>query len=110
MKQSNTNKSVKNVSRHYETLRKLILTLESAHDALWTHKNFGLAEAILSEYYEQLPQELEDDSTTKPLYHALKDRNRELLFASVEAELERLRLLKVNAMREKIVQRKLKNY
>lgn len=101
---------MKNASQQSETLRKLIITLESASDALYSHKNFGLAEAILSEYYEQLPSELEDDSTTKPLYHALKERNREFLFAAIEAELERLRLLKVNAMREKIVQRKLKNY
>jgi len=110
MKQNETKKNVKNVSQHYDTLRKLIVTLESAKDALVAHKNFGLAEAILSEYYEELPQDLEDDSTTKPLYHALRDRNRELLFSSIEAELERLSILKINLLRDKIVQRKLKNY
>lgn len=110
MKQSETKKSATSALQHYDTLRKLIIKLESAHDALFMHKNFGLSEVILGEYYEQLPQELENTSTTKPLYHALKERNREFLFAAIEAELERLRTLKIKTLRDKIVQRKLKHY
>jgi hypothetical protein len=80
------------------------MKLESAHNALEAHKNFNLAEVHVGEYYKEIPQELVDENITKSILHALRNRDFELLFSTVEAEIERLRTEKVKLLRQKITQ------
>ena len=80
------------------------MKLESAHNALEAHKNFNLAEVHVGEYYKEIPQEMVDANLTKSFLHALHNRDFELLFSTVEAEIERLRTEKVKLMRQKITQ------
>src|SRR3989337_144818 len=84
------------------TISSLMMKLESAHNALQAHKNFNLAEVHIGEYYKEIPQEMVDASLTKSFLHALHNRDFELLFSTVEAEIERLRTEKVKLMRQKI--------
>jgi len=77
--------------------------LESCHNALSVHNNFNLAEVIIGEYYQEIPQELIDQRITKSILDALRDRDGKLFFAAVEAELERLRVEKIKLLREKII-------
>ena len=86
-----------------KTISALLVKLDSAHNALSAHKNFNLAEVLMSEYFSEIPQELVDQSITKSLYHALQRRNAELLLASIDAEIERLETEKIKLMREKII-------
>ena len=81
-----------------------MIKLESAHNALEAHKNFNLAEVHMGEYYKEIPQELVDQKITKSVLNALRERNFELLFATVEAEIERLSTEKVKLLRQKIIQ------
>ena len=81
-----------------------MIKLESAHNALEAHKNFNLAEVHMGEYYKEIPQELVDQKITKSVLNALRERNFELLFATVEAEIERLSTEKVKLLRRKIIQ------
>jgi len=78
--------------------------LESAHNALVAHHNFNLAEVLLTEYYKELSPDFEDARITKGMFEALRDRDKELLLAAVEAEIERLSTEKVKMLREKITQ------
>ncbi len=87
-----------------KTISKLLIKLESCHNALEAHHNFNLAEVIIGEYYKEIPQEFLDKKITKSVLHALQKRDAELLFAAVEAEMERLRTVKVKLLREKITQ------
>ncbi|MCX6708693.1 MAG: hypothetical protein NTW67_03550 [Candidatus Woesearchaeota archaeon] len=105
MKQKKTRKSSrKKYLPSRKTLSTLLVKLESCHNALDAHKNFNLAEVLIGEYYQDIPQELIDKRITKSILDALKERNRELLFAAVEAEIERLRTEKVKLLWEKITQ------
>ncbi len=79
-----------------------MMKLESAHNALEAHKNFNLAEVHIGEYYKEIPQELVDEKLTASFLHALRNRDLELLFSVVEAEIERLRTIKVKLLRERI--------
>ncbi len=79
------------------------MKLESCHNALAVHNNFNLAEVIIGEYYQEIPQELIDQRLTKSILDALRDRDGKLFFAAVEAELERLRVEKIKLLREKII-------
>jgi hypothetical protein len=81
-----------------------MIKLESAHNALEAHKNFNLAEVHIGEYYKEIPQELVDQKLTKSILNALRDRDFELLFSSVEAEIERLSVEKIKLLRLKIIQ------
>ena len=80
------------------------MKLESAHNALEAHKNFNLAEVHVGEYYKAIPQEMVDEKLTASFLHALRNRDFELLFSVVEAEIERLRTEKVKLLRQKITQ------
>ena len=80
------------------------MKLESAHNALEAHKNFNLAEVHVGEYYKAIPQEMVDEKLTASFLHALRNRDFELLFSVVEAEIERLRTEKVKLLRQKIIQ------
>ena len=77
--------------------------MESCHNALEAHHNFNLAEVLIGEYYKEIPQELIDERLTKSVLDALRNRDFELLYAAVEAELERLRTEKVKLLRQKII-------
>ena len=85
-------------------ISKLLVKLESAHNALEAHKNFNLAEVLIGEYYKDIPQKLVDQKITKAILEALRTRDSELLFAAVEAEIERLRTEKIKLLRRKITQ------
>lgn len=87
-----------------KTISALLIKLESCHNALSAHKNFNLAEVLISEYYQEIPQQLIDEKITKSVLEALRGRDRELLFAAVEAEIERLRTEKIKLLRTKIIQ------
>ncbi len=82
----------------------MLVTLESAHNALEAHRNFNLAEVLIGEYYQEIPQPFVDEGITKGVLEALRNRDFELLFASVEAEIERLRTEKIKLLRVKIIQ------
>ncbi len=82
----------------------MLVKLESAHNAIEAHKNFNLAEVLIGEYYQEIPQQLIDEKITKEVLNALRRRDIELLFAAIEAEIERLRTEKVKLLREKITQ------
>lgn len=86
-----------------KTISALLIQLDSAHNALSSHKNFNLAEVLISEYFVEIPQEFVDQSITKSLYHALQKRDAELLLAAIDAEIERLRTEKIKLLREKII-------
>jgi len=87
-----------------QILSKLLVKLESCHNALEAHKNFNLAEVLIGEYYKEIPHELVDEFQEKSMFDALKNRNFELFFAVVEAEIERLRVEKVKLLRQKLIQ------
>ena len=91
----------KNAFTH-STLNALLTVLESCNDAL-VHNNFNLAEVWISEYVEEIPQPLVDQTITKSIYHSLQKRDGVLLHAAVEAEIERLRTEKVKLLRERII-------
>ena len=80
-----------------------MLTLESAHNALTEHKNFNLAEVLISQYCNSIPQDSVDKKLTKSILNASRDRNFDLLLAVVEAEIERLSTIKIKLLREKII-------
>lgn len=81
-----------------------MIKLESCHNALKAHKNFNLAEVLIGEYYKEIPQKLIDKRLAKSVLNALRDRDTELLFSVVEAEIERLSTEKIKLLREKIIQ------
>ena len=85
------------------TISSLLIKLDSVHNALSAHHNFNLAEVLISEYVEEIPQQLVDQGITKSLYHALQKRDAELLLAAVDAEIERLSTEKIKILREKII-------
>jgi len=82
----------------------LLLKLESAHNALQAHHNFNLAEVLISEYYKELPPKFQDADITKAIFDGLRKRDAELLYAAIEAEMERLRVEKIKLLREEIIQ------
>ncbi len=86
------------------TIRKLLLILESAHNAIKEHKNFNLAEALISEYCNAIPQTAVDASDTKSILNALRTRDMHLLMAVIDAEIERLRTEKIKLLRKEIIQ------
>jgi hypothetical protein len=103
MKQKKKKKSKKKSYKpSRKTISALLLKLESAHNALQAHHNFNLAEVHIGEYYKTIPQQMIDEKLTKSFLEALRDRNSELLFATIEAEMERLRTEKVKLLRDKI--------
>ncbi|MEM3154544.1 MAG: hypothetical protein QW165_03215 [Candidatus Woesearchaeota archaeon] len=67
------------------------------------HKNFNLAEVLVSEYVSEIPQQLVDQTITKSIYHALQKKDALLLLAAIDAEIERLRTEKIKLLREKII-------
>ena len=85
-------------------LSSLLVKLESCHNALEAHKNFNLAEVLIGEYYQEIPQQLLDEKIAKSVLNALQNRDGKLLFAAIEAELERLRVIKIEMMRKTITQ------
>lgn len=87
-----------------QILSKLLVKLESCHNALEAHKNFNLAEVLIGEYYQEIPQEMIDEDISKSILDALRSRDFNLLFAAVEAEIERIRTEKVKLLRQKITQ------
>lgn len=93
-----------------EQLSELLVTLESCHNALEEHKNFNLAEALIEEYVQQIPQFAIDQTILKSIHHALQRRDDELLLAAVDAEIERLRTQRVKLLRDVVSQRKLAHY
>jgi len=82
-----------------KTISALLIKLESAHNALEAHRNFNLAEVLVGDYYKAIPQEFVDERLTKSFLNALRSRNFELLYFTVEAEIERLRTEKVKLLR-----------
>ena len=80
------------------------MKLESAHNALQVHKNFNLAEVLIGEYYKIIPQEFVDEKITESILHGLRNRDAELLFSAIEAEIERVRTEKIKLLRQKITQ------
>lgn len=83
-------------------LNSLLAILKQAEHGLENH-NFNLAEAWIEDYVHKIPQKLVDKRLTKALYEALKSRDKELLGATIKAEIERLSVLKVKGLRRKIV-------
>lgn len=84
------------------TINALLIKLESVHNALLKH-NFNLAEILTAEYYKEIPREMVDEQLTKSILHALRQRNSELLLATIEAEIERIRTEKVKLLRTRII-------
>ena len=81
----------------------MLVKLESAHNALTSNHNFNLAEVLIGEYFETIPQEMIDEKLTKSFLDALRDRNFELFLSVVDAEIERLRSEKVKLLWTRIV-------
>ena len=105
MKQNEKKKSsIKKYVPSRQTLSKLLVKLESCHNALEAHKNFNLAEVLIGEYYKEIPQEMIDEDIAKSVLDSLRGRDFKLLFAAVEAEIERLRTEKVKLMWQRITQ------
>jgi hypothetical protein len=77
----------------------LLLKLEGARSAILKH-NFNLAEVLVSEYFQSIPQDFVDKKVAKFFLDALRDRNGELLLACIDAEVERLSLFKIKLLRE----------
>jgi len=102
MKHKKKKKSAFPLSR--KTITELLVILESCHNALLSHNNFNLAEAIIQEYVNTIPQEGVDQQLTKSFFHAVQQRDATLLLAVVEAEMERLMTEKVKMMRKTITQ------
>jgi hypothetical protein len=81
----------------------MMLKLEYAKNALEAHKNFNLAEVYIEQFLEQCPKELSDTTAIKIMNEALEQRNYELLLGAVDSEIERLSILKIKLLREKII-------
>jgi len=81
----------------------MMLKLEYAKNALEAHKNFNLAEVYVEEFLEKCSKELADEKANKIIREALEQRNYELLLSAVDAEIERLSIIKIKMLREKII-------
>ncbi len=82
---------------------KLLVLLDTAHQAIEQQHNYNLAEVWIGEYFEKLPKKLLDQRIAKNIYDGLRDKQRDLFLAGIEAEIERLRILKVKELRNKII-------
>lgn len=85
------------------TINKALVLLETAHQAIEQQHNYNLAEVWLGEYFERLPKKLLDQRIAKNIYDGLREQQKDLILAGIEAEIERLRILKVKELRKKII-------
>jgi len=81
-----------------------LVLLENASAALHMH-NFNLAQVWVQDYLAATPKKIRDPSLTKSIHHALEKRDAELLAATIDAEIERVRTDKVKLLRAKIITR-----
>ncbi|RMD57593.1 hypothetical protein D6825_03565 [Candidatus Woesearchaeota archaeon] len=84
-----------------DEINKLIIKLDAANHALENH-NLNLAQVWLQEYIQALPKELTDKKIKKSIKEAMEERDFELLKAAIEADIERLSVLKIKNLRLKI--------
>jgi len=80
-----------------------MVILDSAWDALEVHRNFNLSEVHILNYYNGLPKTGRDERIDKNMKESLKTRDRELLLAAIEAEMERLGVEKIKLMRREVI-------
>lgn len=93
-----------------QQISELLVTLESAHNAIVERHNLNLAEALIEEYVQTVPQGFVDQTITKSIYHAVQRRDKELMLAAIDAEIERLRSQRVKLLRDIVSQRKMVHY
>lgn len=83
----------------FKEVHVLLTILELAKNSLEAHRNFNLAEVHMEEYVGRIS----DKRAKKSIQNGLKKRDRELLLAVVEAEIERLSIEKIRLLRGEIV-------
>ena len=83
------------------TVTQLLLLLDYAKNALEEHHNFNLAEVHTEEFLKKSGK-YSNARGRKSLLNALDSRDSELLLAAVDAEIERLSVVKINEIRKKI--------
>ncbi len=96
-------KSQEEKYKHCRKINALLVKLESCRNALEEHKNLNLAEVIINEYMQDIPKKMADEKLQKSIKKALEKRNKELLLAATEAEIERLEIEKIKTLRNKII-------
>ena len=84
-------------------INKLLTLLESCENAISEHKNLNLAEVWIREYLNEIPKKISDTKSAESIYRAIQNKDKELLLAAVNVEMERLKMEKIKLLREKIV-------
>ena len=87
------------------TVTQLLLLLDYAKNALQAHHNFNLAEVHIDDYLKKCKGTFANARAKKSVLNALEKRDSDLLLAVIDSEIERLSVLKIKALREKIVNR-----
>ena len=72
----------------------LLINLESIHNALEKH-NINLAKILIDEYYEKIPLKIIDKTLIKNINEAIEKKDKTLMNAVIEAEIEKIRALKI---------------
>src|SRR3989338_5230498 len=101
MKQNKKKNAMKNDSTLSKNdLNNAIFLLESAKNAVQSHKNINLAEVLVNEYFELGGQQ--DNSIHRNIISGIVNKDAFLLFSAIDAEIERLRVEKVKVLHKKI--------
>lgn len=94
----------KNSNLSSNELNHAIFLLESAKNAVSSHKNIGLADVLVNEYFELGGRQ--DNAIHRNIISGIVNKDSFLLFAAIDAEIERLQVEKVKQLRKKIVNKK----
>src|SRR3989338_561240 len=104
MKQNKKKNAMKNDSTLSKNdLNNALFLLESAKNAVQSHKNINLAEVLVNEYFELGGRQ--DNAIHRNIISGIVNKDAFLLFAAIDAEIERLRVEKVKWLRTHIIQR-----
>ncbi|HLC32736.1 MAG TPA: hypothetical protein VJJ82_02830 [Candidatus Nanoarchaeia archaeon] len=97
------NERKKELALSKDKLNDAIFLLESAKNAVESHKNINLAEVLVNEYFELGGRQ--DNAIHRNIISGIVNKDSFLLFAAIDAEIERLRVEKVKWLRTHIIQR-----
>ena len=84
-------------------LNNALFLLESAKNAVQSHKNINLAEVLVNEYFELGGRQ--DNAIHRNIISGIVNKDAFLLFAAIDAEIERLRVEKVKKLRANVIKK-----
>src|SRR3989344_2620989 len=93
----------KELSLSTNELNNALFLLESAKNAVQSHKNINLAEVLVNEYFELGGRQ--DNAIHRNIISGIVNKDAFLLFAAIDAEIERLRVEKVKKLRANVIKK-----